>query len=214
MILVKRLFIAMAGAVYLGIGFIATTTNHPPLITIFLGISPFVAVVLAAVWKTNARMPLLLICIACISLGIINVEFLRSHVAWIYFIQHAGAMTILGITFGITLGNGHASALCSRIASFIVPEPLDAEYLRYTWKVTLAWTIYFAISATLSVLLFFFAPIEAWSIFANLLTPVLLGAMFVAEYLVRLRLLPDGPRVSITATIKSYRNYSQRQNSQ
>lgn len=214
MISVKYIFLAMAGAVYLGMGYIATTAHHPPLITILLGIAPFIAVVLAVVWKTKARVLLLLLCIACTFVAIKNSESLRSHVAWIYFIQHAGAMTILGITFGSTLGNSHASALCSRIASFIVPEPLDADYLRYTWKVTLAWTIYFATSAALSVLLFFFAPIEAWSIFANLLTPVLLGAMFVVEYLVRLQLLPDGPHVSVTATIKSYRDYSQRQNSQ
>ena len=46
------------------------------------------------------------------------------------------------------------------------------------------------------------------------LTPASLGAMFVLEYLIRLRLLPDGPRVSVTATIQAYREYSQRQNSQ
>lgn len=214
MISIRNILIAAAGALYLAIGYVATTAPHPPLFTVLLGLAPLCALALTTAWKSKTRLPLLLLCIAGTLAIAMNLGALRDHAAWIYFIQHAGAMTLLGITFGSTLGSSHASALCSRIASFIVVESLDADYLCYTWKVTLAWTIYFAISAALSVLLFFFAPIEAWSIFANLLTPLSLGAMFVVEYLIRLRLLPDGPRVSVTATIQAYREYSQRQNSQ
>jgi uncharacterized membrane protein len=213
MISIRNILFAIAGAAYLGIGYIATTAHHPPLATIFLGLAPLCALALATAWKSKVRLPLLLLCIAGAVAIAMNLEALRAHAAWIYFIQHAGAMTILGITFGSTLGNTHAAALCSRIASFIVTEPLDRNYLCYTWKVTLAWTIYFAISATLSVLLFFFAPIEAWSIFANLLTPLSLGIMFVVEYVIRLRALPDGPHVSIAATIQAYREYAQHRNS-
>lgn len=214
MISIRNLLIAVAAAIYLGLDYIATTSHHPPLAMIILGLAPLCALALATAWKSKARLPLLLLCIAGALWIAMNLEALRDHAAWIYFIQHAGAMTILGIIFGSTLGRSHASALCSRIASFIVPEPLDADYLRYTWQVTLAWTIYFAISAALSVLLFFFAPIKAWSIFANLLTPLSLGAMFVAEYLIRLRVQPDGPRVSVIATIQAFREYSQHQSSQ
>ena len=63
----------------------------------------------------------------------------------------------------------------------------------------------------LSALLFFFAPIETWWAFANLLTPISLVIMFAAEYLIRLRALPGSPRLSVTATIRAYREYAQRQ---
>ncbi len=214
MISIKNIFIATIGAAYLGMGYVATTSPHPPPVTVFLGLAPLGAAALATAWNAKARMLLLPLCIACALAIAMNLDNLREHSAWLYFIQHAGAMTFLGITFGSTLGNSHAAALCSRIASFVVPEPLDADYLCYTWKVTLAWTLYFAISAIVSVLLFFFAPIKVWSIFANLLTPISLGVMFVGEYLIRLRLMPDGPRISVTATIQAYLEYSQRQNTQ
>lgn len=212
MLSIRNLLLALFGAAYLGIGYVATTMPHPPLVSVLIGLAPLGAATLVAAWKARARMlllPLYAVCALTISM---NLDQLRDHVAWLYFIQHAGAMTLLGLTFGSTLGNSHTGALCSRIASFIIPESLDADYLCYTWKVTLAWTIYFAASAVLSVLLFFFAPIEAWSAFANLLTPVSLVVMFAGEYLIRLRVLPDGPRLSVTATIQAYRKYAQRQN--
>lgn len=210
----KNILFLIVGATYLGMGYVATTSQHPPLVTVFLGLAPLGAAALAMAWKTRWRLfvlPLYAVCVLAIAL---NIEMLREHTAWLYFIQHAGAMALLGIAFGSTLGSCHAQALCSRIASLIVPEPLDAAYLRYTWQVTLAWTMFFAISAALSVLLFFFAPIEAWSIFANLLSPLSIGAMFVGEYLIRLRLIPDGPRVNVAATIQAYRKYSQHQDTQ
>lgn len=212
MISIRNIVIALIALAYLGIGYIVTTVTHPPLATVLFGLAPLAVVALSSAWQSQARMLLLPLC-AVFALGIaLNLEQLRDHAAWLYFIQHAGAMTLLGITFGSTLGKSHGGALCSRIASLIIPEQLDAAYLHYTWKVTLAWTFYFAISAALSVLLFFFAPIKAWSIFANLLTPVSLGVMFVGEYLIRLRLIPDGPRVSVTATIQAYREYVRHQN--
>ncbi len=209
---IRNILLVLAGAVYLAIGYVATTTPHPPLVTVLIGIAPLGAAALVAAWKARVRMLLVPLYALCALAIAFNLDQLRDHAAWVYFIQHAGAMTLLAITFGSTLGNNHAGALCSRIASFIIPESLDANYLYYTWKVTLAWTIFFAASAVLSVLLFFFAPIEVWWAFANLLTPVSLVIMFTGEYLIRLRVLPDGPRLSVTATIRAYREYGQRQN--
>lgn len=194
-------------------GYIATTVAHPPLITVVLGLLPFAAAAVAASWRSKLRLPLLLFCAAGTSALIVNLETLRDHVAWLYFIQHAGAMSLLFATFGSTLGAGKEQALCSRIAAFISAEPLDADYLRYTWQVTLAWTIYFIVSALLSAALFFLAPIEAWSVFANFVTPITLGIMFAGEYLLRVRLLPDAPRVSVSATILAYQKYTRRQDS-
>lgn len=209
MITARNILFALAGLIYLGIGYIATTVPHPPLVTILIGFIPLGTAALATAWKSRARLLLLPLYLVCAVLGAVYLDTLRDHVAWLYFIQHAGAMTLLGLTFGSTLGSRHAEALCSRIAIFIMPGQLDAEYLLYTWRVTLAWTIYFAVSVVLSVLLFFYGPIKVWSAFANLLTPVTLGLMFGGEYLVRQRVLPDGPRFSIAATIKAYRDFTQ-----
>ena len=210
--IIQLALIAAAGAAYLGMGYLASVSDHPPLVVILIGIAPLGAIALVSAWHSRTRILSLMLFAACALMFILNLENLRNHAAWLYFAQHAGAMFLLGITFGSTLGRTHADALCSRIASFVIVQPLDAGYLHYTWKVTLAWTIFFAISAILSVLLFFFGPIEAWSVFANLLTPPLLGAMFAGEYLIRLRVMPDRAHFSITETIHAYREYSRRQN--
>ncbi|MFZ3128627.1 MAG: hypothetical protein WA136_11505 [Rhodoferax sp.] len=202
--------IGAAGAVYLGLGYLAAASDHPPVIALVVGLAPLGAAALAMAWKARARAVALTLCAACAVAIMLYADQLLSHVAWLFFVQHAGAMTLLGIMFGSTLGNGHAQALCSRIARFLLPTPLDAAYLHYTWKVTLAWTVFFLGSASLSALLFFLGPMEAWSAFANLLTPVLLGAMFGGEYLIRLRALPNREHFSIAQTIQAYREYARR----
>lgn len=202
--------IAAAGALYLGLSHLAASSKHPPIIALIVGLLPLGAMALIAAWKSRAPTLAMLLFAACTLAIAVNLENLRSHAAWLYFVQHAGAMTLLAITFGSTLGQGHPHALCSRIAGFVTPGQLDADYLRYTWKVTVAWTLYFAASAVLSVLLFSFGPVEVWSFFANVMTPVLLGVMFAGEYLIRLRTMPGRSHFSISETIQAYREYSRR----
>jgi uncharacterized membrane protein len=213
MISKRNILLSMAGAVYLGVSYIATTMPHPPILILLIGLVPLGAAALATALKSRARALLVsLLLVFALFIGI-NLDALRDHVPWVYFIQHAGAMTLLGLTFGGTIGRNPAEALCSRIAEFIVPGPLDADYFRYTWKVTLAWTIYFTVSAVLSVVLFFFAPIKVWAVFATILTPIALGLMFVGEYLIRRRVMPEGAHLRIAVTIKAYRDFSQRTDS-
>jgi uncharacterized membrane protein len=116
-------------------------------------------------------------------------------------------MGALGLTFGATLWAGPEQAFCSRIAAFVAPGALDADYLCYTWKVTLAWTLFFVLSAAVSVVLFFWGPLVWWSFFANVLSPVLVGAMFAVEYGVRLVALPKRPHLNLFETIQAYRAY-------
>ncbi len=209
---IRNFLLVLAGVVYVAISYVATTRPHPPLAVILIGLAPLGAAALVMAWKSRSRILFVSLYALCVLAIAIHIDQLRNHAAWVYFVQHVGAMVLLAITFGSTLGNKHGDALCSRIASLIFPKLLDAGYLHYTWKVTLAWTIYFAVSAALSMVLFFFAPINAWWVFANILTPVSLAIMFSGEYLIRLRALPNGPRLSVAATIRAYREYAQRQN--
>ena len=139
----------------------------------------------------------------------VSMDALRTHVAWVYFVQHLGAMTALGLMFGNTLRGTHAQALCSQIAALLLPQDMDATYLRYTWWVTAAWTAFFALNALISVGLFVAAPISWWSLFANILTPVLTGVMFAAEFLMRQVALPNRAHISIASTIAAYRRFQQ-----
>ena len=88
----------------------------------------------------------------------------------------------------------------------MVRGPLQPPVARYTRQVTVAWTIFFAAMVVTSSLLFFLAPIQVWSAFANLLSMPLVAAMFIAEYAVRKRVLPDLPRTHILESLRAYRN--------
>jgi uncharacterized membrane protein len=197
---------AVAGAIYLGLGYLASSSTHPPLAAVLVTAIPVVAGFIAACWRTRLRLPAIGACAIGLLALAQHVDFLLSHAAWLYFLQHVGAMTSLGIMFGSTLRT-REGALCSRIAKLAIATPLDTDYLRYTWKVTLAWTIYFAVSAMVSVGLFAFGTLAAWSLFAAVVTPISLPVMFGAEYAMRLRELPDRPHFSIAQTIESYQKY-------
>ena len=73
------------------------------------------------------------------------------------------------------------------------------------WPVTLAWSLFFLSSALLSLLLFFLASIETWSLFANILSWPLIGVMFLGENEVRKRVLPPRDHVGLRATVRAFR---------
>lgn len=202
--------IAVLGAAYLVFSHLLTISEHPSLMMLALGVTPLTIMALLAAWHSRMRWLALGLLAALALTVLLYLDDLRNHVNWLYFMQHAGAMSLLAITFGSTLGRGDAEALCSRVTRLMLPEPVDPAYMRYTWKVTVAWTVYFVTSGVLSVGLFFWGPIAVWSCFANLLTPVFVGLMFVIEYLVRVRVLPDRAHFSIAQTIQAYRSYEQR----
>jgi uncharacterized membrane protein len=202
--------IAAVGAAYLAFSHLLTINERPSLLMLALGVTPLTVIALLAAWHSRMRW-LALTLLAVLALTVLlYLENLRNHVNWLYFMQHAGTMMLLAITFGSTLGRGDADALCSRVTRLMLADPADPVYMRYTWKVTLVWTAYFILSGLVSVGLFFYGPLAVWSYFANLLTPVIVGLMFVIEYGVRVRVLPNRAHFSIAQTIKAYRSYEQR----
>ena len=201
---------AAAGAAYLAFSHLLTIATHPSTLMLALGVTPLSIMAVLAAWHAPMRWLALGLLGALAATVLYFLDDLRNHIQWLYFAQHAGTMGLLAITFGSTLWRGDAEALCSRVTQLMLAGPPDPVYMRYTWKVTAVWTAYFIASGLLSVGLFFFGPLAVWSYFANLLTPVIVGLMFVVEYLVRVRVLPDREHFSIAATIRAYRSYEQR----
>lgn len=202
----RIVLLASFGALYLWFSYLVSVSNKPSLALVLIGIAPVVGGGIIAVWKSNTKFIALGTCGALLVALYFFSEFLRDHIAWFYFLQHAGTMVFLGVLFGSTLKT-RENALCSRIARLLDKTVLDAAYLTYTWKVTAAWTIYFFASAIISFALFFLASIEVWSLFASVLTPISIGAMFAIEYFIRVRALPGRKHFSISQTIQAYRNY-------
>lgn len=199
--------LAILGAAYLWLGHLGSISAHPPAITLVSGLLPPWAIALVLAWNARPRLLWLGLLGLCTLALLLNLETLRSNTAWVYFVQHAGTYGLLGLSFGRTLFNGHDKAFCARIARFASGE-LAPPVALYTWQVTLVWTVFFFAMSLLSVLLFAFASLTWWSVFANLLSTPLLGLMFASEAIVRRRVLPGQDHLGIMATIRAYREYS------
>lgn len=133
-----------------------------------------------------------------------GLELFARNLAWLYFAQDSALNIVLCFLFGRTLLPGRLP-LCSRIASGLHANP-SPHLLRYTRRVTIAWTLFFATMVLVSAGLFFGVDRATWSSFANLLYWPLLLLMFALEYLARLLILPRAERASFWATISAFRN--------
>jgi len=120
----------------------------------------------------------------------------------VYLLQQCGFYCIMAVTFGRSLRKGSVP-LCTQLADK-VHGPLSDLELRYTRNVTLAWVMFFLLNLAATILLFAFVPLRIWSLFVNFCTLPLILAMFVAEYMVRRRVLPQAHRSGLIATLRVY----------
>lgn len=127
---------------------------------------------------------------------------LKLNFPSLFFVEHAGGQLLLGCLFGRTLARGE-EPLVTQFARAFHGE-LAPEVERYTRNVTIAWTIFFATLFALSCALYLTGMLEAWSLLANIVGPLLVGAMFVAEYLVRHRVLPDLERAGLLSGVSAF----------
>ncbi|OYY94166.1 MAG: hypothetical protein B7Y41_07510 [Hydrogenophilales bacterium 28-61-23] len=173
-----------------------------PSLGVAVSLAPSLAILLMLAWRSPRR---LLMSLACAGIGVLLWMFwgaLERNFNWVYFLQHAGTNVMLAAVFGVTL-SADKQPLCTRFAE-AVHGAVAPDVARYTRHVTLAWTLFFLAVSLTSTLLFLFAPIEVWSIFANFLSFPLILLMFVAEYLVRLRMLPNMEKHSIKDSMLAY----------
>lgn len=109
---------------------------------------------------------------------------------------------LLAAGFGRSLRAGEV-ALCTRLADKL-HGPLTVAEIRYTRRVTLAWTVFLALMGMIIAVLYATAPRAVWSAFVNFAAPALILAMFAAEYAVRGRVLPHTERGGIWASVRVY----------
>jgi uncharacterized membrane protein len=124
-----------------------------------------------------------------------------------YVLQHAGIHLALAWTFGSTLRSGK-TALISALAERLHGERMTDQMRDYTRSLTGVWVCYFIIMASLSLLLYAWAPWSLWSAFANLVTPLALVSLLWGEHALRYRLHPHFDRVTVTSALKAYHRAS------
>lgn len=169
-----------------------------------VAIAPVVLTALVLAWRASRRRLMLgMVLLLCSALWAVW-PALEHHYGVVYWLQNAGVLLVLCIIFGRTLLAGQ-KPLCTRFAEVVHP-PLTPRHVIYARQVTVAWTLFFAVMVLISTLLFFLAPLATWSVFANLMTLPLVALMFIAEYLVRRRVLPNLPNSNILDAVRAFRN--------
>jgi uncharacterized membrane protein len=185
------------------------SNSHPDArnLGVIVAIAPpwLLAVVLA--WRSGARVPALIVCVAAAVAVAVYWRVLAAHFAWGYLLQQCGAYALLALTFGRSLRVG-SIPLCTRWADR-VHGPLSPRVAAYTRRVTWAWTVFFALMAAVLAIVFWLAPLPTWSAFANFGTLPLVVAMFVGEYLVRRQTLPQLASTRLLDSVRAYLNADQ-----
>lgn len=196
-------------AVVIGYSVLANYTNQSNqagALGALLAIAP-IALAFMAFARGSARRPVML--------GLLGLAgaimwllwpLLEQHYGWIYWLEHESVQWLLFITFARTL-LANRQPLCSQFAE-IMHGPLTLQHARYTYQVTVAWTLFFAAMIITSSCLFFLQPIAIWSIFANFIFLPLVVLMFVVEYGARKLVLPELEHANIMDAVRAFFQHS------
>ena len=196
--------LALAGYALLSHVLMVLAGDKPWAVAALLG--PLVLAVAGVAWQ-HRHLPTLLLCIASLGwLAWVGASGQVQSINRLYLLQHAGIHLALGCAFAYTLRPG-ATPLITALAMG-AHGTMTTVKAGYTRRVTTAWACYFGVMVALSLALYAWAPWWAWSIFANLATPVAAIALFVGEHWLRYRLHPEFERTSMLQALRAYRNTS------
>jgi uncharacterized membrane protein len=167
-----------------------------------LALAPLVAFLVTVLRHTVPAYILLLAAALGALLLYDNWPILENNFSVVYLLQELGMYGLLATGFGRSLRTGEV-ALCTRLADNL-HGPLNAAEILYSRRVTLAWTLFFALMGVTIVVLYVAAPRAVWSAFVNFVATPLIVAMFAAEYAVRGHVLPHTERRGIWATMRVF----------
>lgn len=110
----------------------------------------------------------------------------------------------LAVFFGASLRRGREPVI-SIFARLEQGADLPADLARHARLVTWLWTLLLAAMAGLALALAIWAPLEAWSLFTNVVIYALIAALFVGEYLYRRLRFRQYRHASLPALLRNVR---------
>ncbi|PKO80893.1 MAG: hypothetical protein CVU19_09990 [Betaproteobacteria bacterium HGW-Betaproteobacteria-13] len=199
----RTLLLAVAFGAYLLLAHLTTAPDQPSTLGALVAVVPYMAIAFGLAVRSKHRALALMLWTAVVVLLWRAWPLVESRFEWIYFIQHFGAFSLLAIGFGRSLVEG-AEPMITRFARIVHGRELAPALVRYTRRATLAWALFFVAIAATSTLLFFAGSMQAWSLLINLLTPILVAAMFVVEFAVRMVVLPPALRTGLADSVRAF----------
>jgi uncharacterized membrane protein len=190
-------------AAYAGLSHYGNSAAKTHDLGVGLALGPVLAVGLLLVWRWTHHLWVALLAAAATAMLLRHYwPVLEKNFSLVYLLQEGGFYSLLAASFGRSL-IGDRVALCTQLADQI-HGPLTAQEVLYTRRVTAAWALFFGSITAATLGLFVYAPLRTWSLFANFCVVPLIGLMFVAEYAVRRRVLPNVQRRGILAGVRAY----------
>jgi len=139
--------------------------------------------------------------VVAVDLGLLRL----GHGAYLLYLPSLLIPALVLSAFAPTLLPGRVP-LITRIADSI-NGPLSPAQLRYTRGVTWVWSLSLAAILLTSLCLMLFWSKEAWSLFANFISYLLLGVLFLGEFLVRRVRFPDKTPGNLRDFLRSLSSY-------
>ena len=178
---------------------------HDTRLGALIALGPALAALLLIAWRTRRRSWLALACAACLIVALLVLRQGLPSLTVLYPLPSVFAFLLMLVVFGRTLAPGReplVTGLARRVHGTLPPE-----IELYTRRVNWAWCVFFAAMALASALLFEFASLETWSLFANVLTLPLIALMFVAEYAYRIARYRDFAHVPLLTAVRAFREW-------
>lgn len=200
----RGLFIAVVAVAWALIAHLTSAGHDDSGWGAALALTPMGVALALLLWRLPVRWLGALIAVAAVAGLLALWPVLKGRVALLYYLEHLGVYLLLAVFFGRSLF-GTQESVVTRMARSVHGGVLSNAQLAYTRRVTRAWSVFFAGMALVSTALFLFAPVTAWSTFANLLGGPLIALMFLGEYLWRRRALPEERRVSVAETVRAWK---------
>jgi uncharacterized membrane protein len=167
-----------------------------------LALGPVLGVGLLLIWRWGRPWAAVLAAAAAALLARLYWPVMEQNFSLVYLLQEAGFYSFMAASFGQSL-RPQRVALCTQLADKL-HGPLTPQEVTYTRRVTAAWAWFFVAITAATGLFFCCAPLRVWSLFANFCVPPLIGLMFVVEYAVRRRVLPQAQPRGILAAVRVY----------
>ena len=176
------------------------SAGRPWALAALLG--PVWAVAAVVVAKRRQWLALAALAVVALAVTVIVDHGGIGDVNRLYVLQHAGIHLVLCTTFAWSLRPGHVSLIGGVAAR--VHGSLTPAMLAYSQRVTAVWAVYFVLMALLSVTVYATCSWAAWSVLANVLTPVAIAGLFVGEHLLRYWLHPEFERATLMDAARAY----------
>lgn len=184
----RALVLALLAVAYPFVSYWANVSAKPGLLGVVFPFLPVLFLTLGLAWSSRPRWLWLSAYLVACAILWRNKGLFLAHYSWAFLFEDAGTLTALCLLFARTL-RPRRVPLITRLST-LVHGPLSPLLAAYTRRVTQTWALLFGGLAATSVTLFVYGPRPLWAFSANVLTPLLMAAVFLGEYGIRRLVIP------------------------